>query len=426
MCYQRQLIYFYFLKCFIQLSLSTDHSGHLKPFGSSGPFEKIDQITNEFPEPIEFFDKYVSQSRPVVFRHVLNHERHLSLWNSDENIKKIFAKNKDIIHTETRKKESRKQNILSMTMTEFLKRYQHEELYLVDEVPNLLRSYFVLPKCLQCKPAFDTFQVAMFWYSSGNTSSVVHTDDYDNINCVLQGEKQFILIDPHIHKEVAAEIIDNPTGSFSSIDVDRVDYEHYPSLDHDIHYYQINLSKGDCLYLPSLWIHQVRSTNRNIAVNYWLNQMRVKNAIVNDKTCILQKKSKFITLETIKWPKDLSDIDRLQNFMLDLIDGDAISFKEWTKEFSKELNFNLHSNIRTINLFAELFNTVDTNNNGFATLKEVELAIGNSTKIMDIYDILQDIMDIVEGKSDEENQSTDESLSSDETEDDNTIEHDDL
>ena len=26
---------------------------------------------------------------------------------------------------------------------------------------------------------------------------------------------------------------------------------------------------GDCLYIPKLWIHQVRSFNRNIAVNIW-------------------------------------------------------------------------------------------------------------------------------------------------------------
>ena len=79
----------------------------------------------------------------------------------------------------------------------------------------------------------------------------------------------------------------------------------------------------------------MRSTNRNIAINYWLNQMKVKNAVVNKKTCALKKQSQFSTLETIKWPKDLSDIDRLRNFLYDLIDADAIGFKQWTKEFSK-------------------------------------------------------------------------------------------
>ena len=43
-------------------------------------------------------------------------------------------------------------------------------------------------------------------YSSGNTSSVVHTDDYDNINCLLQGDKQFILLDPNTYSDVADEV----------------------------------------------------------------------------------------------------------------------------------------------------------------------------------------------------------------------------
>ncbi len=52
--------------------------------------------------------------------------------------------------------------------------------------------------------AIDFFFVLIL--SSGNTSSVAHTDDYDNINCVLQGDKQFILVDPNIHKDVASEV----------------------------------------------------------------------------------------------------------------------------------------------------------------------------------------------------------------------------
>lgn len=114
-----------------------------------------------------------------------------------------------------------------------------------------------------------------------------------------------------------------------------VDYDKYPSLDHDIHYYQVNLTKGDCLFLPTLWIHQVRSSNRNVAVNYWLNHERVRTAVVNKKTCLLNNKSNFLTLETISWPKQSSNIEQLKIFMLDLIDEDENNFKEWTKQFSK-------------------------------------------------------------------------------------------
>ncbi|CAF2608434.1 unnamed protein product [Rotaria sp. Silwood2] len=334
--YKLIIIFIYILRVFVYSSKS-QHPGHLKPFGSSGPFKKLDELTDGFPDPIIFFNKYVSKSHPVLFRQAIINDIHLSLWDKDENINKIFYKNNDIVHVETRKKESRKQDILTMTMTEFLKRYQHEELYLVEEVPNLLRPYFTLPTSLQCEPAIDSFQVAMFWYSSGNTSSVIHTDDYDNINCVLQGDKQFILVDPHVHKEVASEIIDVYSGSYSSIDVDSVDYNKYPSLDDNVYYYKVNLSKGDCLFLPALWVHQVRSTNRNVAINYWLNHDRAKNAVVNQTTCLLKNKSDFMRLDTIQWPKEESHIEYLKKFMLDLVDEEEISFKQWTIEFSKNI-----------------------------------------------------------------------------------------
>ena len=115
------------------------HPGHLKAFGSSGPFSHIEQVIDDVPDPIGFFENYVAKSRPALFRQALAKDPHLSLWNSDDNLKKIFLNNQEDVHVETRKKESRKQNILTMTMTEFLQRYDKEELYLVEEVPNLLR-----------------------------------------------------------------------------------------------------------------------------------------------------------------------------------------------------------------------------------------------------------------------------------------------
>jgi len=42
-----------------------------------------------------------------------------------------------------------------------------------------------------------------------------------------------------------------------------------------------------------------------------------------------------MTLETIEWPKDSSNIEHLKNFMFDLVDEDTTNFKEWTKAFSK-------------------------------------------------------------------------------------------
>lgn len=410
--YQKIIFIFLHLIQIYLFSSASQHSGHLKPFGSSGPFEQIDQTDKRFPNPILFFKNYVSKSRPIVFRQVLADDSLLLLWNDDEQLNELFFDNKDIVHVETRKKENRQQNILEMTMTEFLQRYQNEELYLVEEVPSLLRPYFILPDCLQCKPAFDTFQVAMLWFSSGNTSSVIHTDDYDNINCVLQGEKKFILIDPHKHDK----IIDNYSGSYSSIDVDQVDYDKYKSLDHDnISYYPVTLQKGDCLYLPALWIHQVRSTDRNVAVNYWLNHDRVRKAIVDKNTCNSLNQSEFVTLATVDWPNEPTNYEYLKNFMLDLVDDDKTTLKVWIKEFSKEFAFDLISNVRTVTLFAQFFNTIDTNENGFITASEVD-NLFETNNLQVAYGLLQNILDIVEIKTGSTNGFNDTTTDDDEEE----------
>ena len=116
----------------------------------------------------------------------------------------------------------------------------------------------------------------------------------------------------------------------------RVDYKKYPSLANpNLHYYQFTMNPGDCLFIPALWIHQVRSTHRNIAVNYWLDHQRVKNAHIDPQICTDVDPTDFVTLETIHWPTVANNIEQLKNFMLDLVDDDATSFKQWTREFSK-------------------------------------------------------------------------------------------
>jgi len=108
------------------------------------------------------------------------------------------------------------------------------------------------------------------WMSSGGTKSVLHSDDLDNINCLFRGSKDLLFINPKIYKSKVP--IDKPTGAYSSLDVDRVDFTKYPSL-REVEYIQCHMEEGDCLFIPYRWYHQVNSdANKdklNIAVNIW-------------------------------------------------------------------------------------------------------------------------------------------------------------
>ena len=45
------------------------------------------------------------------------------------------------------------------------------------------------------------------WFSGGGTKSVVHTDSVDNMNCVYDGDKFFVMVDPKKYAEKVRKLI---------------------------------------------------------------------------------------------------------------------------------------------------------------------------------------------------------------------------
>ena len=59
---------------------------------------------------------------------------------------------------------------------------------------------FQLPKVVSCGTFKDRLVEAELWMSSGGTSSSLHSHNDHNIHCVLDGRKDFILIESK-HKD---------------------------------------------------------------------------------------------------------------------------------------------------------------------------------------------------------------------------------
>ena len=77
------MFYYLLMKIFAQLN-DDDHvlsllPGHMKPFGSEGPFFHLPEI-EEFPSPIIFFNKYVIPSIPVVIKGAANISVAFNKW----------------------------------------------------------------------------------------------------------------------------------------------------------------------------------------------------------------------------------------------------------------------------------------------------------------------------------------------------------
>lgn len=130
----------------------------------------------------------------------------------------------------------------------------------------------------------------------------MHKDHYENIYCVIDGYKDFILIPPtdlpyvpyrtypkctfaNVTPEkysIAMNFIkknefsdcdkkhkhNREVISWVAVDPLNPDYVKYPQFK-KANVYNVRVEKGDCLYLPSLWFHHVRQSHKCIAVNYW-------------------------------------------------------------------------------------------------------------------------------------------------------------
>nr|CAB3262759.1 uncharacterized protein LOC100182837 [Phallusia mammillata] len=245
--------------------------GHMKPFGSTGPYFEVYAIEG-FPSTTEFFNGFVAASLPLVMKNAAHISPAYTKWTNEYLLEKTVNDEKKVF-VEGRKKEIRTGSAIEMTFKEFVQTYEKRDMYWVSEVPNPLLKDVVLPPPLQCDAILNdnNLHTNVMWMSSGGTKSVVHNDDVDNINCLYRGNKTLIFVSPFDTDEKWMDtVIDKKSGGYSGLDVDAVDFVKYPSLS-KMRYGVVHMKAGDCLYIPWRWVHQVNSFGDNLAVNIWFN-----------------------------------------------------------------------------------------------------------------------------------------------------------
>jgi len=140
----------------------------------------------------------------------------------------------------------------------------------------------------------------------------VHKDPYENVYCVIRGEKEITLqppsdlpwipykdYSPAVYKEETetgtwkSEPLEGPHVPWIAIDPLNPDLETWPSY-RNATQLKVKLRAGDILYLPSFWFHHLTQSQGCIAVNYWYDmQFDVKynyfNLLQNLKDIIKEK-----------------------------------------------------------------------------------------------------------------------------------------
>ncbi|MFO0556151.1 MAG: cupin-like domain-containing protein [Polyangiaceae bacterium] len=113
------------------------------------------------------------------------------------------------------------------------------------------------------------------WIGAGGNITSCHRDGPHNLLSVIHGEKHLVLFSPDqadcLYEELHVARDGEPDESIyacSPVRVDDPDLERFPKF-RDARPLSATVRRGESLFLPSNWFHQVRSEGLNIAVSRW-------------------------------------------------------------------------------------------------------------------------------------------------------------
>ncbi|XP_024941922.1 jmjC domain-containing protein 7 isoform X5 [Cephus cinctus] len=199
-----------------------------------------------------------------------------------------------------------------MTMSQFLDHLenpqagsvfyiQRQNSNFTEDFPELISD--VPPDIPWATESFGKLPDAVnIWMGDERAVTSMHKDPYENIYCVISGEKDFLLHPPTDRpyipygKYPAAVYKESSPGQWKinpmNIDTPKVlqesesdneesnlvpwirvdplhpDNTRYPKYK-NTRTLRVKVQEGDMLYLPSLWFHHVRQSQACLALNYW-------------------------------------------------------------------------------------------------------------------------------------------------------------
>lgn len=246
--------------------------GHMKPIGEHRmPDLDIDELPFMLSSR-DFYKHYIRRRRPVVFRGAARHFPAFHLWKNESYLREKYGS--DHFRVEPFRSYTNQSYPLHKTMTlnEFLDRYHDEPIYLDSPCPRRkLNEDILFPDCLACEEMIQGMSSVTLLISSGNTSSSLHHDGYENLISIISGSKMVMLFNTSQSWFMYGdEFLTHP--AISPIEPVAVDMDKYP-LFAESHYGAVTLNPGDVMYIPQNWWHYVQSSGTTtIGFNVWWAQ----------------------------------------------------------------------------------------------------------------------------------------------------------
>lgn len=259
------------------------------------------------PTPFDFYRNHVSKNLPCIFRNAISHWPAIEKWD-DQYIEAQLGQNKiTVAVTPNGLADAIVNNAFilpeerSMTIKDFFeeaKKQEFDEVYYIQKQnSNMTDEFKILLNDIDTELTWASDALCKspdainFWMGQGKAVTSLHKDHYENLYCVVRGEKRFILYPPSDRPHIPYKnypvrqykfnksgkiwtIEDSKTvGNSHSVPWICVDplkpqFDLYPQFKNAQPIF-CTVKAGDVLYLPALWFHHVQQTDWTIAVNYW-------------------------------------------------------------------------------------------------------------------------------------------------------------
>uniref|UniRef100_A0A8D2AP55 Bifunctional peptidase and (3S)-lysyl hydroxylase JMJD7 n=1 Tax=Sciurus vulgaris TaxID=55149 RepID=A0A8D2AP55_SCIVU len=259
---------------------------------------------DEAPTPLSFYRDWVCPNRPCIIRNALQHWPALQKWSlpylratvgsTEVSVAVTPDGYADAVRGDRFVMPAERHLPLSYVLDVLEGQAQHPGvLYVQKQCSNLPTE---LPQLLPdleshvpwASEALGKMPDAVnFWLGEAAAVTSLHKDHYENLYCVVSGEKRFLLHPPSDRPFIPYELYTPATyqlteeGTFRMVDEEAMekvpwipldplapDLTQYPSYS-QAQALHCTVRAGELLYLPSLWFHHVQQSHGCIAVNFW-------------------------------------------------------------------------------------------------------------------------------------------------------------
>uniref|UniRef100_A0A3Q2QAS3 Bifunctional peptidase and (3S)-lysyl hydroxylase JMJD7 n=1 Tax=Fundulus heteroclitus TaxID=8078 RepID=A0A3Q2QAS3_FUNHE len=256
------------------------------------------------PKPLQFYRDWIAPNKPCIIHNAYSHWPALSRWTPKYLREKIGSKVISVAVTPNGYADAvvgdrfvmpeERQMSFSAVLDIIEGMVQKNGVFYVQkQCSNLLQE---LPELVDdLEPHVPWMSTALgkspdavnFWLGEAKAITSMHKDPYENLYCVISGEKHFILLPPTDRPFIpyglyqSAVYQEQDSGEFNVIDntdSQKVPWIPLDPLNPDLERFpQYRLAQplcctvkaGEMLYLPSLWFHHVQQSHGCIAVNFW-------------------------------------------------------------------------------------------------------------------------------------------------------------